>query len=184
VLRLAAERADLIVRWVVFSGSGGREAEARSSAAAFLQGDARHRIDVLQYRDGYFPFAGADIKDAFEGIRRDFDPSLILTHWRGDAHQDHQLIANLTHQTFRDHLILGFEIPKYDSDLGNPNLFVPLTQNQMQQKIRLILDQFKSQRSRTWFTDQTFLAVARLRGIACNASEGVAEGFHVGKVVF
>ena len=183
-MRLAAERPDLIVRWVVFSGADGRETEARSSAAAFLQGDTRHRVDVLRYRDGYFPFAGADIKDAFEGIKRDFDPSLILTHWRGDAHQDHQLIANLTHQTFRDHLILGFEIPKYDSDLGNPNFFVPLTENQMRQKIRLILDHFTSQRSRRWFTDQTFLATARLRGIACNAPEGLAEGFHVDKVAF
>ena len=184
ILRLVAEVPDLVVRWIVFSGAGLREAEARDSAAAFLENVAEKQIQVLEFRDGYFPFQGADIKDCFEAIKRDFDPSLILTHWRGDAHQDHRLLAELTHNTFRDHFVLEYEIPKYDGDLGNPALFVLLTQAQVRQKIEIIGQQFPSQRRRRWFSDETFLALARLRGIGCNAPEGLAEAFYVGKIVF
>ena len=184
ILRLVAEVPDLVVRWIVFSGAGLREAEARDSAAAFLENVAEKQIQVLEFRDGYFPFQGADIKDCFEAIKRDIDPSLILTHWRGDAHQDHRLLAELTHNTFRDHFVLEYEIPKYDGDLGNPALFVLLTQAQVRQKIEIIGQQFPSQRRRRWFSDETFLALARLRGIGCNAPEGLAEAFYVGKIVF
>jgi LmbE family N-acetylglucosaminyl deacetylase len=184
ILRLVAEVPDLLVRWIVFSGAGLREAEARDSAAAFLENVAEKQIQVLGFRDGYFPFQGADIKDCFEAIKRDIDPSLILTHWRGDAHQDHRLLAELTHNTFRDHFVLEYEIPKYDGDLGNPALFVLLTQAQVRQKIEIIGQQFPSQRRRRWFSDETFLALARLRGIGCNAPEGLAEAFYVGKIVF
>ena len=117
ILRLAAEMPDLVVRWIVFSGGGPREVEARSSAVAVKQ------IEVLQFGDGYFPFQGAAIKDRFEVIKCEFDPSLVLTHWQGDAHQDHRLVAELTHNTFRDHLVLEYEIPKYDGNLGNPAFF-------------------------------------------------------------
>jgi LmbE family N-acetylglucosaminyl deacetylase len=184
ILRLVAEVPDLVVRWIVFSGAGLREAEARDSGAAFLKNVAEKHIELLEFRDGYFPFQGADIKDYFEAVKRDFDPALILTHWRGDAHQDHRLVAELTHNTFRDHLVLEYEIPKYDGDLGNPALFVPLTQVQVRRKIEIISQQFPSQRRRRWFSDETFLALARLRGIGCNAPEGLAEAFHVGKIVF
>jgi LmbE family N-acetylglucosaminyl deacetylase len=183
VLRLAAEVPDLIVRWIVFSSAGPREAEARNSAAAFLENVSEKQIEVLGFRDGYFPFQGADIKDCFEAVKRDFDPSLILTHWQGDAHQDHRLLAELTHNTFRDHLVLEYEIPKYDGDLGNPALFVPLTQAQVGQKIESINRCFPSQWGRSWFSDETFLALARLRGIGCNAPEGLAEAFYVRKIV-
>ena len=125
VLRLTAEVPDLVARWIVFSGVGLRAAEARNSAAAFLENISEKQIEVLGFRDGYFPFQGADIKDCFETVKRDFDPSLILTHWQGDAHQDHRLMAELTHNTFRDHLVLEYEITKYDGDLRNPNLLVP-----------------------------------------------------------
>jgi len=184
VLRLATEVPDLIVRWIVFSGTGLREAEARNSAAAFLEDVSEKQIEVLGFRDGYFPFQGADIKDCFEAVKRDFDASLVLTHWQGDAHQDHRLVAELTHNTFRDHLVLEYEIPKYDGDLGNPAFFVPLTQAQMHRKLDTIGRQFPSQRGRTWFSGETFLAMARLRGIGCNAPEGLAEAFYVRKVVF
>ena len=123
ILRLAAEAPDLVVRWIVFSGAGLREAEARNSAAAFLENVSEKQIEVLAFRDGYFPFQGADIKDCFENVKHDFNPSLILTHWQGDAHQDHRLLAELTHNTFRDHLVLEYEIPKYDGNLGNPAFF-------------------------------------------------------------
>jgi LmbE family N-acetylglucosaminyl deacetylase len=184
VLRLAAEVPDLIIRWVVFSGAGIRRSEAENSAAAFLENINDKRIEVLGFRDGYFPFQGSDIKDCFEALKRDFDPSLILTHWQGDAHQDHRLLAELTHNTFRDHLVLEYEIPKYDGDLGNPTLFVPLTQAQVRRKVEIATQHFPSQLNRTWFSGETFLALARLRGIGCNAPEGLAEAFYVRKIVF
>jgi len=177
ILRLAAEMPDLVVRWIVFSGGGPREVEARSSAVAVKQ------IEVLQFGDGYFPFQGAAIKDRFEVIKCEFDPSLVLTHWQGDAHQDHRLVAELTHNTFRDHLVLEYEIPKYDGDLGNPNLFVPLTQALFRRKVETIGHHFSSQRRRSWFSDKTFLAMARLRGIGCNSPEGLAEAFYARKIV-
>jgi len=184
IMRLATEVLDLIVRWIVFSGVGSRAAEAQNSAAAFLEDVAEKQVAVLGFRDGYFPFQGADIKDCFEALKRDFDPALILTHWQGDAHQDHRTVAELTHNTFRDHLVLEYEIPKYDGDLGNPNLFVPLTQAQFDRKVEAIGHYFSSQRGRSWFSDDTFLAMARLRGIGCNAPEGLAEAFYVRKIMF
>ena len=184
ILRLAAEVQDLIVRWIVFSGVGPREAEARNSAATFLENVTEKQIEVLRFRDGYFPFQGADIKDCFEAVKRDFDPSQILTHWQGDAHQDHRLVAELTHNTFRDHFVLEYEIPKYDGDLGNPAVYVPLTQAQLQRKLETIGRHFPSQRGRSWFSEETFRAMARLRGIGCNAPEGLAEAFYVRKIVF
>jgi LmbE family N-acetylglucosaminyl deacetylase len=184
VLRLASEVPDLIVRWIVFSAAGPREAEARNSAAAFLEDISEKQVDVLGFRDGYFPFQGADIKDYFEGVKPAFDPSVVLTHWQRDAHQDHRLVAELTHNTFRDHLVLEYEIPKYDGDLGNPAFFVPLTQAQLRWKIEAIGRHFPSQRGRSWFSDETFLAMARLRGIGCNAPEGLAEAFYARKILF
>jgi len=184
ILRLAAEAPDLVVRWIVFSGAGLREAEARNSAAAFLENVSEKQIEVLAFRDGYFPFQGADIKDRFEDVKHDLDPSLILTHWQGDAHQDHRLLAELTHNTFRDHLVLEYEIPKYDGDLGNPAFFVPLTGAQIRRKLDIIGRHFTSQRGRSWFSDETFLAMARLRGIGCSAPDGLAEAFYARKIVF
>jgi LmbE family N-acetylglucosaminyl deacetylase len=183
VLRLAAEVPDLVVRWIVFSGAGERDMEARNSAAAFLQDISKKQIEVLGFRDGYFPFHGTDIKDCFEALKQDFNPSLILTHWQQDAHQDHRLVAELTHNTFRDHLVFEYEIPKYDGDLGNPALFVPLTQAQLRRKVETITRHFSSQQGRSWFADETFIALARLRGIGCNASEGVAEAFYARRIV-
>jgi LmbE family N-acetylglucosaminyl deacetylase len=184
VLRLLAEMPSVSVRWVVFSGEGSRAAEAWSSAAHFLQNAGESHVEVLKFRDGYFPSQGAEIKDWFETLKRDFEPSLILTHWKNDAHQDHRLVAELTHNTFRNHLVLEYEIPKYDGDLGNPNFFVPLTRVLMAQKIAALSAHFTSQHSRGWFTDETFLAMARLRGIGSNAPQGLAEAFYAAKLVF
>jgi LmbE family N-acetylglucosaminyl deacetylase len=184
VLRLVAEIPDLSVRWIVFSGAGLRESEAQNSAAAFLENVSDKQIEILGFRDGYFPFQGADIKDWFEAVKGDFDPLLVLTHWQGDAHQDHRLLAELTHNTFRDHLVLEYEIPKYDGDLGNPGFFVPLSRTQFRRKLSIIGRHFSSQRGRGWFSDETFLAMARLRGIGCNAPEGLAEAFYARKIVF
>ena len=184
ILRIAAEIPGLDVRWIVFSGDQRRGNEARNSAAAILEHVPQKQIEVLGFRDGFFPSQSAAIKDYFENVKRDLDPSLILTHWQNDAHQDHRLLAELTFNTFRNHLVLEYEIPKYDGDLGNPNFFVPLTRAQLQQKIDTISHHFVSQRERSWFDDETFVAMARLRGIGCKAPEGVAEAFYVRKIVF
>jgi len=184
ILRIATEIPGLIVRWIVFSGDERRRTEARNSAAAVLENVSEKQIEVLGFRDGYFPSQGANIKDHFEAVKRDFDPSFILTHRQNDAHQDHRLLAELTFNTFRNHLVLEYEIPKYDGDLGNPNFFVPLTRAQLQQKINTISHHFVSQQGRSWLTEETFVAMARLRGIGCNAPEGVAEAFYARKIVF
>jgi LmbE family N-acetylglucosaminyl deacetylase len=183
ILRLLAERPGSTVHWVVFSGMGPREEEARQSACAFLAGAAETQIVVHQFRDGFFPGQWAAIKDGFEVIKESFQPDLVLTHHRGDRHQDHQAVAELTWNTFRDHLILEYEIPKYEGDLGRPNLFVPLTQATAQRKIRQILQHFGSQRARAWFRAETFESVLRLRGMECNAPSGLAEAYHVAKIV-
>ena len=167
----------------MFSGSGERIVEARDSAAAFLKDAKTSQVEVLGFKDGYFPFQGAEIKDVFEALKRDFDPSMVLTHRKDDAHQDHRMLAELTHNTFRNHIILEYEIPKYDGDLGNPNFFVPLTKVSLRRKIDLILGHFRTQHGRAWFTEETFGGMARLRGIGCNAPEGFAEAFYARKIV-
>jgi LmbE family N-acetylglucosaminyl deacetylase len=184
VLRLAEEIEEFEVRWIVFSATEIRAAEARASAAAFLGSVAAKQIEVFGFRDGYFPFQGAEIKDCFERIRHEFDPSLIFTHWQGDAHQDHRLLSQLTFNTFRNHMILEYEIPKLENDMGSPGFFVPLARAQLQRKVDTILHHFRSQRSRSWFSEETFKALARLRGIGCNAREGVAEAYYARKIVF
>jgi LmbE family N-acetylglucosaminyl deacetylase len=183
VLRLAEEIEDIEVRWIVFSATEIRAAEARASAAAFLGGVSAKQVDLFGFRDGYFPFQGAEIKDCFELIKREFDPSLVFTHWQGDAHQDHRLLSQLTFNTFRNHMILEYEIPKTENDMGSPTFFVPLARAHLQRKIDAILHYFKSQQSRSWFSEDTFKALARLRGIGCNAQEGVAEAYYVRKIV-
>lgn len=137
----------------------------------------------MGFRDGFFPSQWADIKERFEVLKREFEPSLILGPWTGDAHQDHRVVAELTCNTFRDHVILEYEIPKYDGDIANPNLFAPLTREQFRRKVDAIRTNFSSQHGRGWFSDETFLAMARLRGIGCNAPEGLAEAFYARKLV-
>jgi LmbE family N-acetylglucosaminyl deacetylase len=184
ILRMAAEQPNLAVRWIVFSGDERRAAEARNSAAVFLQDISDKQIEVLSFRDGYFPSQSGNIKDYFEAMKREFDPTIVLTHRLDDSHQDHRVVAELTFNTFRNHLILEYEIPKYDGDMSNPNFFVPLTRTQLQIKIRALTEYFVSQQGRSWFVDETFVALARLRGNGCNAPEGVAEAFFARKMVF
>jgi LmbE family N-acetylglucosaminyl deacetylase len=183
ILRLINEIPNLSIRWIVFSGSGERAIEAHDSAAAFLKDMKASQVEVLNFRDGYFPFQGAEIKDVFEALKRDFDPSVVLTHRMEDAHQDHRILSELTYNTFRNHMILEYEIPKYDGDLGNPNFFAPLAKALLGRKIDLILAHFRTQHGRAWFTKETFEGLARLRGIGCNAPEGFAEAFYARKVV-
>jgi LmbE family N-acetylglucosaminyl deacetylase len=183
VLRLLAERPGSTVHWVVFASNQEREAEARASAAEMLAGAGASRVEINAFRESFFPYVGTSIKDHFEKIKAAVKPDLVLTHRTRDLHQDHRTIAELTWNTFRDHLIAEFEIPKYEGDLGQPNLFLPLSREIAQRKVSLILKHFPSQAGRKWFRAETFESLLRLRGIECNAPEGFAEAFHVRKLV-
>lgn len=176
ILRLATECPDLHVRWEVFSATGQREQEARDSAAAFMQGAAKSEIHIHHFRDAFFPSEAAAIKEAFETLKT-FDPQLILTHHRDDLHQDHRLLGELTWNTFRRHAILEYEIPKYDGDLGQPNVFMPLDEATCNRKVDLLIANFPSQKDKQWFDPATFRAILRLRGVECAAPAGWAEGF-------
>ena len=183
VLRLLAEHRASTCRWVVFSGTGEREREARESAGQLLAEAGARAVDVHQFRDGHFPALLSGIKDVLEAVRRAFTPDVVFTHAREDRHQDHRIVSDVTWQTFRDHLILEYEIPKWDGDLGQPNLYVPLPRDTARRKTEHLLAAFPSQRSKRWFTDDTFLALLRLRGVECGAEEGYAEAFYGRKVL-
>jgi len=178
------ERHDnVVVRWVVFSSNEERACEARRSVDVFLARAREKEVVIKSYRDGFFPFFGGQIKDDFEALKREFLPDLVLTHFRDDRHQDHRLVSDLTWNTFRDHLILEYEIPKYDGDLGQPNLFVPLSEPVCSTKVRNILENFRSQRENRWFDEQTFMAILRLRGMEANSPTRYAEAFFCRKAV-
>jgi LmbE family N-acetylglucosaminyl deacetylase len=183
VLRLIEQIPELAVRWVVFTGNAARAAEARASAADFLTGVSERTVTLHDFRDGFLPYEGALVKEAFERLKQEFDPSLVLTHMMGDAHQDHRLIAELTHNTFRNHLILEYETPKHDGDFGNPGILVPLSEAQARRKTASLMRHFASQRERRWFAEETFMAMMRLRGVFSNAPSGLAEGFYCRKAM-
>ncbi len=169
--------------WVVFSADAQRAGEARTSANSFLKHAQVKQIIIHDFRESFFPYVGATIKEYFEQLPHNFSPDLIFTHYRGDVHQDHRVIAELTWNTFRNHLILEYEIPKYDGDLGAPNVFVPLHAPIYRTKLQYILDGFPSQRHRLWFDQETFLSLLRLRGVECNALSRYAEAFYCRKAV-
>src|SRR5262252_5632899 len=181
VLRLGRENPNTCFTWVVFSSDQERAAEARRSADSFLACVPDRTVLVEGFRDGYFPYIGTQVKDCFEQLKR-LSPDVIFTHYREDRHQDHRLVSDLTWNTFRDHLILEYEIPKYDGDLGSPNLFVHLDEPTIHGKIDRIVEHFLTQDNRHWFTRETFLSLLRLRGIESRSPGGYAEGFHCRKV--
>lgn len=183
LLRLVAEHPNLAVHWVVLSGEGERASEAADSAAAFLEGVAESKVEVERFRDGFFPYDGARVKEFFEQLKRRVTADLVFSPRLEDRHQDHRLVAELTWNTFRDHLIVEYEIPKYEGDLGQPNLFVPLERRHAERKSELLRKHFPSQAGRSWFSDETFWAILRLRGIESNAASGFAEAFHARKLV-
>lgn len=183
ILRLAAQYPACVFHWVVFSAIGVREAEARRGAELFAAGNRLEGPLLKSFRDGFMPFVGAEVKAAFEELKETVSPDLIFTPNRNDAHQDHRLISELTWNTFRNHLILEYEIPKYDGDMGQPSVFVPLEDEVCKRKVRYILDAFQSQRGKRWFEESTFLSLLRLRGMECNAPSGYAEAFYCRKLV-
>lgn len=184
LLRLAAERPELEVLWVVFGSTTERAAEARGSAEEFLAGFSRSRLVVHQFPDGYMPASWSAVKDAFEALKAEYDPDIILTHQRDDRHQDHRVVSDLTWNTWRNHLILEYEIPKYDGDFGSPGVFAPLTSAVLDRKVELILRHFRSQANKHWLTADLLRAVARIRGVECSAPTGLAEAFYSRKLVF
>jgi LmbE family N-acetylglucosaminyl deacetylase len=181
ILELSERYPGTTFHWAVFSALGAREAEARRAAALFAGSGLRGPF-LKTFRDGFMPYDGSEIKKVFEELKP-VNPDVIFTHRRDDAHQDHRLLSELTWNTFRDHLILEYEIPKYDGDMGQPNTFVPLKPETCQSKVRNLMDAFPSQRSKRWFEESTFLSLMRLRGMECNSASGYAEAFYCRKLV-
>jgi LmbE family N-acetylglucosaminyl deacetylase len=182
LLKLIAGGAELDILWCVLSGDTERHAEARASAVDFIAGCARSEVEVVSFRDGFFPQQGEQIKTWFETLKARRNPDVIFTHYRDDAHQDHREVCRITWNTFRDHLILEYEIPKWDGDIGQPNVYVPLPATLLEHKINLLERHFKSQRSKHWFDTETFRGLARLRGNECRAPERYAEAFYARKL--
>jgi LmbE family N-acetylglucosaminyl deacetylase len=178
VLRLIQEQPELQIYWLVLSAHGTRVREAKASAGAFLRGVHARQIRTMTYRESYFPDEWSRIKDTFERVKRSFEPDLVLTHYRDDRHQDHRVLSDLAWNTFRNHLVLEYEIPKYDGDLGLPNVYVPVLHELCERKVSLLLRHFRSQKDKHWFTADTFWALLRLRGIECASSARFAEAFY------
>ena len=167
----------LDVHWCVLGGAGERGREARASATDFLAAAAGRTIEIMNFRDGLFPEQGDQIKVWFEALKDRVNPDVIFTHRQDDAHQDHRHVSRLVWNTFRDHLILEYEIPKWDGDMARPNLYMPVSASVIQRKVDLLISHFGSQRSKHWFDAETFLGLARLRGMECRAHERYAEAF-------
>jgi LmbE family N-acetylglucosaminyl deacetylase len=183
ILKLIEEGLVAEVDWVVLSGERERAGEARASAEAMLAGLNRSEIEVCDFPDGFFPYEGKRIKDYFEELKERLEPDLVLTHQRADLHQDHRVCCELTWNTFRDHLILEYEVPKYDGDMAAPNAFVPLSHEVGQRKIDHLMSHFGSQRSKRWFQEDLFSSLLRLRGMECNSPSSYAEAFFCRKAV-
>ena len=175
IMRLLTQHPSAKVHWVVLSGNGARAGEARRSATMFLRDARDPKVVVKRYRDGVFSSDCDRMKSYFDRLGHACSPDLVFTHRREDAHQDHRFVAELTWQTFRDQLILEYEIPKYDGDLGQPNVFMPLDEPTCRRKVKTILASFKTQRPKQWFSDDTFWALLRLRGVESNSPTRFAE---------
>jgi LmbE family N-acetylglucosaminyl deacetylase len=183
LMRWLREGRELDVSWVVLGAAGERMREAQRSAAALLRGAVRRQVTIGQFPDAQLPSQMKEVKAFFERLKRETAPDLILTHRLEDRHQDHRLVAELSWQTWRDHLIWEYEIPKYEGDLGQPSLYVPLAKADASRKVRHLLKHFGTQRARDWFRQETFEAIMRLRAIECRAAGGFAEAFYVRKAV-
>ena len=183
ILRLIQQYPDCRIHWVVFSARGVRKTEAEHAAELFAGSDHIENLMLKEYPDGFLPHVGADVKSNFEELKQLVSPDVIFTHQRHDAHQDHRLLSELTWNTFRNHFILEYEIPKYDGDLGQPSVYIPLDQSFLEAKVSHLMESFPSQRSKHWFDDSTFRALMRLRGMESNSPSGYAEAFYCRKLV-
>lgn len=183
ILRLFSEYENVEAHWIVLGSSGQRDGEATAGANKFLADVNKKQVLIKDFKDGFFPYVGGEIKGFFENLKSIISPDIIFTHYRDDLHQDHRLVSELTWNTFRNHLILEYEIVKYDGDLGAPNFFVHLSEDICRKKIGYVKESFKSQKSKDWFTSDAFLSIMRIRGIESKAPEKYAEGFYCRKVV-
>lgn len=183
VIELLRQYPGAKVHWLVFSTGAKREREAQRAASALLRGVRNPRIVIKDFRGAYFPSEAPAIKDFLEAFRHTVEPDVIFTHCREELHQDHRILGELTWNTWRNHMILEYEIPKYDGGLGSPSVFVPLPKKTVQRKVALLMKVFQTQLGKQWFTPATFEGLMRLRGIECNAPEGYAEAFYSRKLV-
>ncbi len=182
IMRLSEEYTTQQVKWFVFTSTEKRAVEARTSAEYFLQKCKKKEIVIKNFKDGFLPYEGAAVKNSFEELKS-FQPDIVFTHCRHDLHQDHRVVCELTWNTFRDHLIFEYEIPKYDGDLGSPNCFVPLEGNIVEKKVQAIVDYYGSQASKQWFDKETFLSIMRIRGLESASKTRYAEAFYVKKCI-
>ena len=182
ILRLIELHPRAHVHWVVFSSNAVRATEARNSAERFLANAGSREVLVKTFRDGFFPWHGAEIKERFEELKAAISPDLTFTHCGRDGHQDHRVISELTWNTWRNHMILEYEIPKYDGDLGSPNFFVQIAEEQRRKKLSFLMESFPSQAGKAWFSEETFAGLMRIRGVESNSATGYAEAFHVRKI--
>ena len=183
LLTLLENNPNINVYWQVFSSTPSRKEEAIAGAERFCANAKNLQISVLEFRDGYLPYEGASVKDAMEDVRSAFSPDLVFTHYRHDLHQDHRKISELTWNAFRNHLILEYEIPKWDGDMGSPNTFVAIDEVVAAEKIAALQAIYNSQKNKQWFTDDLFLALMRLRGMESNSPSNLAEAFYTRKLL-
>lgn len=183
ILRLADEYPIIQAKWIVFTSTPEREREARQSAESFLHNVKTKEIIIHKFKDGFLFHTAAEIKKLFEEVKKTFHPDIVFTHYCRDMHQDHQLISNLSWNTFRDHFILEYEIPKYDGDLGNPNFFIRLDKPCVETKIRFIIKHYATQSEKHWFDKEIFQSMMRIRGMGCASKTKYAEGFYAKKIL-
>jgi LmbE family N-acetylglucosaminyl deacetylase len=183
LLQLLARHQNISCTWVTFCSTPEREAEAREVSSAFLAKTGNSNVVIHSFRDGFLPWSGPEVKDAFEALKKVESPDLIFTHSKDDMHQDHRLIAELTWNTFRNHLILEYEIPKYDGDMGRPNLYISLEESLLAEKIRMVFEGYRSQRTKQWFTEDLFRSLPRIRGMESNSPTCYAEAFYCRKLL-
>lgn len=183
ILRLLKCYPNAEVWWVVLTAAGARRREALVSAKAFLEGCKKQRVMLKSFRESFLPYRGEQVKGFFEELKRRCDPDVVFTHYRQDLHQDHRVISEFTWNTFRRHLILEYEIPKYDGDLGVPNTFVTLEADTCRKKVDHLLRHFSTQRNKQWFSEDLFFSLLRIRGIEANAQTKYAEAFYCRKLV-
>ena len=183
LLSLRAQFPQLEMRWLILSSNELRAAEARASAERFGVADPAKHVQVESFRDGYLPYEGAAVKQAIHAHRETFEPDLVLTHYRDDRHQDHRMVSDVTWNAYRDHLVLEYEIPKWDGDLGIPNIFMPLRHEEVEAKLSILHDCYASQHEKDWFQPQAFRGLRSVRGVESHAPSGYAEAFHARKLV-
>lgn len=182
LLELLASGRQIHCTWVTFCSNETRALEATNSAERFLAKATGKTVEIYRFDDGFLPYVGAEVKKCFENLKTKLSPDLILTHYHADKHQDHRLVSELTYNTFRDHLILEYEIPKYDGDMGQPNSFFPISRVAAESKVQFLLDAYGTQGQKHWFSEEVFMGLLRLRGMEINSGSGLAEGFYCTKI--